>query len=106
MLAVTIHEDEEPSASGTNAALDGRSVADVVGVTDHVGAPGHRRIRAAVRGTVVDHDDFRVCQPQRSDIVQQFSKLSRFVEYRNDDRDFTGTSHGAAKPNSRDHETN
>ena len=64
MLAVTVHQDEEPTVSSTNAALDGRSVADVIGVTDHIRASRHCRVRATVRGTVVDHNDFRACQVQ------------------------------------------
>src|SRR4029453_1545915 len=66
MLAVAAHQDEKSSASCANAAFDSRPVANVVGVTDHVRAPGHRCVGAGVRGTVVDTNDLHACQPRPS----------------------------------------
>jgi hypothetical protein len=60
MLAIAIHEEEQPAASRTYTALDGGAVADIIGVPDHIGSSGQSHLRAAVRRTIVDHDDFRV----------------------------------------------
>ena len=67
MLPVPVHQHEKSSSGCANAALDGGPVADVIGVADHVRSRGHGDVRAAVRRTVVNHDDFRTFKVQPAD---------------------------------------
>jgi len=105
MLAVPVHQHDKFSLRRSNAGLDGGSIADVVGVTDHVGAGFQGNLGATVNRTVDNDDYFRLRQLEPLDLAEHRSQCCRFVEDRNNNRDDAAAIHEVDRRHGRGRET-
>src|SRR6266511_5039360 len=104
MLSVAIHQDNKPPLCRTHTALHGGPVTDVVRMAYDVGAGAHGDFGAAIRGTIVDDDDFRLRQFKRLDFADQRGQIIRFVENWYDYGKLVAVRHGVDRRRGRDRE--